>query len=334
MLRRTLLALAPAALLGALVAGCDRPASSSATPRAATGAQIRCTATVGMVGDLVRAVGGERVSVTQLLAPGTDPHTYKPSLDDDKALRSADLVFYSGLHLEGTMSEALHALPGATAVAEAIPAAMLIHDGAAEGGAMAHDPHVWNDLKAWGHAADATAKALAAKDPAHAAEYTRRAADYKKELELLDLYCAQALASIPEGQRVLVTQHDAFAYFGRAYKLEVLGIQGISTADEASLKHMGELVDTLVARKIPAVFVESSCPKKQVQALIEGAAEKKHAVALGGELFSDAMGAEGTWEGTFIGMIDHNATTIANALGGKAEGFQTWRKNQSQPQAK
>lgn len=309
-----------AVLLSAALAivGCDaKPASSAASGK------VRCTATVGMVADAVRAVGGERVEVTQLLAPGTDPHTYKPSLDDAAALRRADLVFFSGLHLEGLMSESLHSLPQATAVAEAIPTANLI--GGFGGSEMAHDPHVWNDLKSWSHAVDAVSGALAKKDAAHAADYAKRGEDYKAQLRLLDAYCAKVLSSVPKDRRVLVTQHDAFAYFGRAYDLEVMGVQGISTADEASLKHVGDLVEKLCARKIPAVFVESSCPKKQVEALIAGAKAKGHAVALGGELFSDAMGAGGTWEGTFLGMLDHNATTIAKALGGSAEGFRAFR---------
>jgi manganese/zinc/iron transport system substrate-binding protein len=167
-------------------------------------------------------------------------------------------------------------------------------------------------------------EALAGFDPEHADGYRERAAAYTTRLEALDAYARQVLGSIPEGQRVLVTAHDAFNYMARAYGLEVRGVQGISTESEAGVKDIEDLVGFLVERRIPAVFVETSVSDKNVRALVEGARARGHQVVVGGQLFSDAMGTAGTYEGTYIGMIDHNVTTITRALGGEApeHGFQ------------
>ena len=165
------------------------------------------------------------------------------------------------------------------------------------------------------------AEALGAFDPINQGSYLENAAAYNETLAKLDAYAKKAIATIPVNQRVLVTAHDAFQYLGRAYGLEVRGIQGISTESEAGLRDLEELIDFIVARKIPAVFVESSVADKNVRALVEGAQARGHDVVIGGELFSDAMGGLGTYEGTYVGMIDHNVTTITKALGGQADGF-------------
>jgi len=180
-----------------------------------------------------------------------------------------------------------------------------------------HDPHVWMDVAGWTKAARVMTTTLVKFDPAHAAEYEPRSLAYVAQLEELDAYARTSLSSIPARRRVLVTAHDAFSYMARAYGLEVRGIQGISTESEAGLKDIEDLVRFMVDRKIPAVFVETSV-SENIRALIEGARAVGHEVRIGGSLFSDAMGAAGTYEGTYIGMIDHNVTTIARALGGNA----------------
>jgi manganese/zinc/iron transport system substrate-binding protein len=174
------------------------------------------------------------------------------------------------------------------------------------------------DVQGWMKAVLVVADAMVAFDPTHAEAYRQRAAAYQERLKRLDVYAKTAIASIPDGQRVLVTAHDAFNYMGRAYGIEVMGIQGLSTESEAGLKDINRLVDTLVDRRIPAVFVETSVSDKNVKALIEGAASRGHRVIIGGELFSDAMGPSGTYEGTYEGMIDHNVTVITRALGGSS----------------
>lgn len=200
------------------------------------------------------------------------------------------------------------------AVTELLKKEYLLHDSATNH----HDPHVWMDVQGWMKAVEVVKEALAAFDPPNKDYYDKNAQRYLAKLKQLDNYARQAIGSIPEKQRILVTAHDAFNYMSRAYDIEVLGIQGISTESEAGIKDINRIVDVLVNRKIPAVFVESSVSDKNVKALIEGAASRNHQVRIGGELFSDAMGLARTYEGTYIGMIDHNVTIIATALGGKA----------------
>ncbi|MEM7749663.1 MAG: zinc ABC transporter substrate-binding protein, partial [Pseudomonadota bacterium] len=180
------------------------------------------------------------------------------------------------------------------------------------------DPHVWMDPDLWAEVVSEIQKALTDVSPEQKQAFAANAQKYLRDVRKLAAYAKQVLATVPEDSRVLLTAHDAFNYFGRAYGFEVIGIQGISTESEAGLKRIRELVDMLVRRKIAAVFVESSVSDRNIRALIEGAAALEHEVTIGGELFSDAMGPDGSYEGTYIGMIDHNATTIARALGGKA----------------
>jgi len=276
-------------------------------------------ATTAMVGDIARHVVDDRGTITGLMGEGVDPHLYKPTAADAKAILSSDIVFYSGLMLEGRMADTFMkaARIGKTVypVTELIDETFLLEPPEMEG----HwDPHVWMDVSAWSHAVDAVAVAMCEQDAAHCSAYKKRAAEYKKELASLHTYIEQSIASIPESSRVLITAHDAFNYFGRAYGIEVIGIQGLSTESEAGIDDMNKLVDFLVENQIKAVFVESSVSDRNVNALIEGAASRGHEVVIGGRLFSDAMGESGTYEGTYIGMLDHNATTITRALGGKA----------------
>ena len=279
---------------------------------------VQVVATTGMIGDLVRAVGGEDVSVDVLVGPGIDPHLYKPTRSDIAKLRGADLVVANGLHLEGRMSDALDRARSAgrtvLVLGDAVPPGSLIRDEDTD----EIDPHLWMAPLVWIETIDPVRKALTDLRPEQAKSFEQSAAEYRRTLEALDAYARGVLTSIPKSARVLVTAHDAFAYLGKTYGIEVVGIQGISTESEAGVRDIERIVELLVSRKIPAVFVESTVPSRSVEALVAGAKAKGQTVRIGGSLFSDAMGAQGTYEGTYTGMIDHNATTIARALGGTA----------------
>ncbi|MGD9785395.1 MAG: metal ABC transporter solute-binding protein, Zn/Mn family [Hyphomicrobiaceae bacterium] len=292
-------------------------------PSVAGAAEIRraepipVVATTGMIADVVRTVGGDRVAVRQLMGEGVDPHLFKATRTDIAAILDARATFYNGLLLEGKMTDVLERLRDAgrmiVAVTQTLPDDALV--GAERGRAHA-DPHVWMDPRVWSRTVAVVRDALIALDPEGAAQFTHSAAAYERQLVSLDAYAERLISAIPQQRRVLVTAHDAFGYLGRRYGLTVEGIQGLSTESEAGLKRIEALVGMLVIRAIPAVFVESTVPDRSVRALIAGAAARGHRVKLGGELFSDAMGAPGTYEGTYIGMIDHNVTVIARALGG------------------
>jgi manganese/zinc/iron transport system substrate-binding protein len=281
---------------------------------------IRIACTIGMITDAAREVGGERVSVTGIMGEGVDPHQYKASPGDVRLLSDSDLILYCGLNLEGRMADALVKLArkkSVVAISEGVDEALLREPPEFAGH---YDPHIWFDVLLWMKAVERTRDAIIERDPAGADAYRASAEGYLRELGELHEWCKARIATIPESSRVLVTAHDAFGYFGRAYGLEVMAIQGISTDSEASLKDVNALVDTIVSRRIPAVFVESSVPRKTIDALIEGCRARGHEVRIGGELFSDAMGREGTPEGTYIGMVRHNVTCIVSALGGDAAG--------------
>jgi manganese/zinc/iron transport system substrate-binding protein len=277
---------------------------------------LRVVTTVSMLADTVRAVGGDRVQVTSLLGEGVDPHTYRPTRADIARLTGADLIVANGLHLEAQLDETLKSLARAKPVlfaAERIPQDRLLADDEYKD---RKDPHVWMDPKLWTRVVETIRDKLIERDPAGRATFEAGARTYIAELTKLDAYAGKILETVPKGARVLVTAHDAFGYFGRAYGFEVQGIQGLSTESEAGLRRIEELVNLLAARKIRAVFVESSVPERNVRALVEGARARGHQVVVGGELYSDALGAPGSYEGTLIGMLDHNVTTISRALGG------------------
>ncbi len=287
---------------------------------------IKVVCTTGMIADIARAVCGSCGEVEAIIGSGVDPHLYKPTRDDVVQLAGANMILYNGFHLEGKMTEVLIAQKKekpVIAVAEETLVRrpdLAISENEDEGSQT--DPHLWMDVQAWIETVDVVAEALAAYDPVHIDTYKANAQTYKEILVKLDAYATASLATVGLEQRVLVTAHDAFGYFGRAYSIDVRGIQGLSTESEAGLYDLKKLIDYIVERALPAVFVESSVADKNVRALVEGAAARGHLVSIGGELFSDAMGAPGTYEGTYIGMIDHNVTTIVNALGGVAAGFQ------------
>ncbi|MCV2887580.1 metal ABC transporter solute-binding protein, Zn/Mn family [Ruegeria aquimaris] len=297
--------------LAALVLTCSLPMAAWAD------APLRVVATTGMIADAARQVGGDLVEVTGLMGPGVDPHAYRQTRSDIVAMTRADLVLWHGLYLEAQMESFFHDLGRkrqVVAVAEGIePARLRAHDDYAD----KFDPHVWMTPDLWREVVAEVARALTETRPEAAETFAANAARHIADLDRLSDYAETVLATVPEGKRVLVTAHDAFGYFGRSYGFEVLGVQGISTQSEAGLNRIAELVDTLVSRKITAVFVESSVSDRSVRALIEGAAAQGHQVQVGGELFSDAMGPDGSYEGTYLGMLDHNITTIAAALGGQ-----------------
>ncbi len=280
---------------------------------------MKVGATVGMVADIVREVALDKAQVTNIIGSGIDPHVYNPTRSDVAVLLRSDIIFYAGLLLEGQMSDILVKVSRKRpvyAVTELLTEEFLIHDPQTNHS----DPHVWMDVRGWMKAVEVVTDALSEFDPPNKSFYEKNAVRYSDHLRKLDDYAKSAISSIPEKQRVLITAHDAFKYMSRAYGIEVVGIQGISTESEAGIKDINRIVDLLVQRKIPAVFVESSVSDKNVKALIEGAASRNHVVKIGGELFSDAMGPPGTYEGTYTGMIDHNVTVIAEALGGNVPG--------------
>jgi len=282
----------------------------------------KVVATTGMIADVAREISGGKIEVINLIGEGIDPHSYQPGQSEVDEIKSAGLVLFNGLYLEGKMGSVLEARRKkghlTSAVAEGLEGMELI------GGGDHPDPHLWMDVSLWSKVAGQITRELSAFDPANASTYEENLQAYLEKLTALDDYAREVFPTIPEDQRSLVTAHDAFSYLGRAYGIEVRGIQGISTESEAGTKDINDLVDDLVDKKIPAIFVESSVSDKSVQAVIEGAAQQGHTVTIGGKLFSDAMGAPGSYEGTYLGMMDHNITTIVRSLGGSApaKGFQ------------
>ncbi|MEM1372820.1 MAG: zinc ABC transporter substrate-binding protein [Pseudomonadota bacterium] len=275
-------------------------------------------ATTGMIADAAQAIGAEHVDVRTLMGPGVDPHAYRQTRSDIVAMAQADLVLWNGLYLEAQMEDFFLDLAGETrvvAVAESVPENLLIGSEDYEG---RFDPHLWMNPNLWSRVVVNVRDALIDVAPDAEADIRANADAYLEDVADLARYATEVLSTVPTESRVVLSSHDAFNYFGNAYGYEVLGIQGISTESEAGLQRIGELVDLLVERDIRAVFVETSVSDRNIRALIEGAAAQGHEVVIGGELFSDAMGEAGTYEGTYIGMIDANATTIARALGGQA----------------
>jgi len=275
--------------------------------------------TTGMITDPASLIAGEHASVTGLMGSGIDPHLYKPTRTDIAKLMDADIVLYSGLLLEGRMTDSFVRIASSgiavRAVTESVAEEFLLSP---EEFAGHHDPHLWMDPIAWMQAVEVMAQTLIDNDPEHANDYRANADNYKSQIADLDAYAKSVLESVPESQRILITAHDAFNYFGRRYGYQVVGIQGISTESEAGVRDIERLVDLLVENKIKAVFIETTVSERNINAIIAGANARDHKVIIGGALFSDAMGQEGTYEGTYIGMIDHNITLIARALGGDA----------------
>lgn len=276
--------------------------------------RLRAVATIGMITDIVGEVGGERVAVTGLMGPGVDPHLYKASAGDVRTLSEADVIFYNGLHLEAAMAEVLEEMnrrKPTYAVTEFIDRDLL-HESLTYAGQ--YDPHVWFDVALWRSAVDRVEAALIEQDPEGEATFRQNAAAVRDTLDALDAWVREQVTAVPEELRVLITAHDAFEYFGRAYGFEVIGLQGISTASEASTADVQRLVDMIIERRIPAIFVETSIPRRTIEAVRAAVRARGFDVEIGDPLFSDAMGNPGTPEGRYPGMIRHNVRTIVEAL--------------------
>lgn len=311
-IQRLILALLFITIMTMMAAACS---NTKGTQELGDNDKVKVTVTTGMIADTVRVVGGDRVDVTGLMKEDVDPHVYKPTQGDIQRLEQADVIFYNGLYLEAQMGEVLSSMNGikpVVAVAERIDPSKLL-EGDLEQGEQ-YDPHVWFDVTLWMEVVEVIRDELAAFDPDHADIYRENAERYLQELDGLHEFAKERIAEIPKDRRYLVTAHDAFGYFGRAYDIEVVGLQGISTASEAGMRDVTELCDFLIEKGIGAIFVESSVSDNNIRAVQEGARSLGHEVKIGGELFSDSMGSPGTPEGTYVGMVRHNVNTIVDAL--------------------
>lgn len=277
---------------------------------------VLAVATVGMIADVAENVAGACARVEALMGPGIDPHLYQASAGDVRLFRDADAIFYSGYALEGQLGAVLERLGGQKPTVAVSPVAIDPANLITVQDVYGIDPHLWMDASLWLEIAPVIATTLGELVPDCAEAMQQRADDYQAQLRALHGWIGESIASIPEEQRILVTAHDAFNYYGRAYGIEVTGIQGISTESEAGVADIREMVDVVVARDVPAVFVESTINPRTIWAVIESAAERGHVVEIGGELYSDAMGEQGTVGGTYIGMLYENTVTIVEALGG------------------
>ncbi|MDQ3656652.1 MAG: zinc ABC transporter substrate-binding protein [Chloroflexota bacterium] len=288
-------------------------------PALADDGKRRVVATTGQVGDLARIIGGEFTDVKALMGPGVDPHLFKASEGDVIDLIESDIIMYSGLHLEGGLGEVLEQAAKRIPVSEVsdgVPEDQLIQpeDDAFDGNP---DPHFWFDPTLWAHAADETARALGGLDSDNVDAYLANAEACKAELMELDAYAMEQFSRIPAQSRILVTAHDAFGYLGRRYGLDVVGLQGISTATEAGVRDVQSIADLLVANKVKAIFVETSVPERTIEAVQVASRDRGWEVAIGGSLYSDAMGDEGTEEGTYLGMMRYDVDTIVAGLSGE-----------------
>jgi manganese/zinc/iron transport system substrate-binding protein len=276
---------------------------------------VKVVATTSIVADIVRTVGGAEVEVEALMGPGIDPHLYKASAGDVRRMSSAEAIFYNGIHLEGKMSEVLESIGErgvvTVAVAECVPEDEMIESTGFSG---LHDPHVWFDVALWSQTLGCVSETLAVLDPDRAEGYRERAARYAEELRELDAWVRERVNVLAPEQKVLVTAHDAFGYFGRAYDFEVRGLLGVSTASEAGTADVQELAEFIVDRQIPAIFVETSVPPRYVEALQEAVRARGFAVEIGGSLYSDSLGDVGTPAATYVGTVQANVEAIVTAL--------------------
>lgn len=275
---------------------------------------LNAVATTGMIADLVGKIGAERVAVTGLMGPGVDPHYYKATQGDLRHLTEADVIFYNGLFLEGKLDgifQKMARTKTVVAVSRTIPEGQLRKPTEFEGN---YDPHIWFDVDLWRSAIAVVVATLSEVDPGGAGRFAANGRQYSESLAELDAWVHDQIRQIPDHRRVLVTAHDAFGYFGRAYGMEVIGLQGISTVAEYGVNDVRNLVDLIVTRRIPAIFVESSVPERSINAVREGAMARGHKVAVGGTLYSDAMGESGSGADTYVGMFRSNVNTLVKAL--------------------
>ncbi|MDF2869184.1 MAG: periplasmic solute binding protein [Anaerocolumna sp.] len=276
---------------------------------------LNIVATTTMLADLAKVIGGDHVTVNGLMGPGIDPHLYQASAGDVTLMQKADVVVYNGLHLEGKMGEIFESLTDRGSIV------ICIEDGLSEDKLLSwesdtsiHDPHIWFDVSIWKDAAKTVADKLSEADSTHKEDYTNNLQAYLVELDDLDTYIKDRVSEIPKEQRVLVTAHDAFNYFGRAYGFEVKGLQGISTDAEAGTADVSKLADFITERKIKAIFVESSVPPKTIEALQAAVKAKGFDVSIGGELYSDSLGGKDSGADTYLLTVKANIDTIVDAL--------------------
>jgi manganese/zinc/iron transport system substrate-binding protein len=282
-----------------------------------SGGPLRVIATTGQIADAVRSIAGDRVALTNLLGPGIDPHTYVATEGDIGRFQEADVIFYNGLRLEAQLERVFTQIGerGVTVVAigDSIETTKLLNWEPESG--LPYDPHIWNDVQLWKEAIVVVRDTLAREDPANAEFYQSSGDAYLAQLDELHAYITERAGSIPAERRVLVTAHDAFGYFGRAYGFEVEAVQGISTEAEAGAGDIQALVDIVVSNQVPAIFIETTISPRTIEAVQEGVRAENHEVVIGGQLYSDAMGEEGSGADTYIGMMRHNIDTIVAALG-------------------
>lgn len=297
-------------ILGFMLVLAIAVASSCSPAVPATAQRPKIVLTTGMLADMVQHIVGDSATTVAIMRPGVDPHLYKASLGDLEHIVDADFLVYNGLGLEGRLARILHkqiAIKPVISVGDSLQEGLLSHG-------TVYDPHIWFDVALWRQAALATAEALSQLTPAHRAYYTQNVTAYADTLDALDRWVRQAIQSIPAERRVLITAHDAFGYFGRAYGIEVRGLQGISTLSEFGLRDVTDLVDFVTERDIPAIFVETSVSDRSLKAVMAGARDRGHELEIGGQLYADAMGQPGTEASTYIGMVKHNVNTIVAAL--------------------
>ncbi|RKQ42931.1 manganese/zinc/iron transport system substrate-binding protein [Roseivirga pacifica] len=288
--------------------------AACSSKREDTNQKLNVVTTTGMIADVVKNIGGDSLQVTALMGPGVDPHLYKATQGDLGRLQQADVIFYNGLHLEGKMGEVfekLERIKDVIPVSKSIDSNLLLDSPIYQG---TYDPHIWFDVSLWSQTIDVVLEELIRQSPNSEKYFIQRATAYRNKLEALHEWCITEIEKIPADKRILITAHDAFSYFGRAYDIEVRGLQGISTLSEFGLKDRVDLINFIVDRKIKAVFVETSVSQKNINAIVEGCKQKGHDVVIGGSLFSDAMGAAGTPEGTYEGMVRANVKTIVESL--------------------
>lgn len=275
--------------------------------------KLKVVTTTTMITDLVSIIGGDAIEVNGLMGAGVDPHLYKASEGDVTKLYEADIIFYNGLHLEGKLVDVFKKMKQKKqiALANKLPENRLI---GSEYFASNYDPHVWFDISFFILFAEKVTKTLISEDSKNKLLYLENSKEFIRKLIDLEIELTQLIKKLPKENRILVTAHDAFNYFGASFGFQVVGLQGLSTATEAGVQDVQKLSEFIITNKIKAIFVESSVPKRTIEALIEAVNSKGHQVEIGGSLYSDALGNKGTYEGTYLGMYKHNVTTIVNAL--------------------
>lgn len=294
-----------------ILAACNSAGKESTTNQEDGNEVIHVVTTIAQIGEPLSVIGGEHVHVESLMGPSVDPHLYTPKQSDIDKVANADIIFYNGLNLEANMVEVFTSIANekdVLAIGETIAEEDLLED---EEGAV--DPHIWFDIDLWQQALDEAVELLKEYAPEHADDFEANKETYFSQLETLKEEVAK-VKEIPKEQRILVTAHDAFGYFGRMHEMEVIGLQGLSTEDEVGISDINETIEIIKEHNVPAIFVESTINENSIKAVIEGATSEGIDVELGGELYSDAMGEAGTEEGTYIGMYRHNVETIYKAL--------------------